>query len=140
MMVIAVVLLEGLRKRIEHAGGGAILRNFRLYFSLGGVAIVVLATAVNFTVGALAFVGYGLLARMAFPLYDAWVPQQVDKSVRATVMSMWGQLNALGQIIGGPAIGLLATVTSLRVGYASIALLLIPVPIIVTMVLRDRGQ
>ncbi len=136
MMLVAVVLLEGLRKRIENAGSSAILRNFRLYFSLGGIAIVVLATAVNFTIGAVAFMTYGLLARMAFPLYDAWVPQQVESSVRATVMSMWGQLNALGQMIGGPAIGLLATATSLRLGYGSIALLLIPVPIIVTVILQ----
>ena len=136
--LIAIFLLEGLRRRFVDGGANRILRNFRLFFSLSGVAIVVYAASLNFTMAVAAYASYGLLVRMAFPLYDAWVPQQIDKEVRATVMSMWKQLNALGQMIGGPAIGLLATVTTLRIGYGAIAIFLIPVPFLVTAILRRK--
>jgi MFS transporter, DHA3 family, tetracycline resistance protein len=50
------------------------------------------------------------------PLYEAWVNQRLDSSVRATVLSMSGQVDAIGQVAGGPFVGL--------VGNASIRLAL----------------
>ncbi|MEM7113587.1 MAG: MFS transporter [Chloroflexota bacterium] len=136
--LLGIALLELLRRRIEGDGPATILRNFRLFYTLSGLAIVVYAYSVNFTMAVVMYIVYGQLVRLAFPLYDAWIPQQIDKQVRATVMSMWNQLNSLGQIIGGPAIGLLATATTLRFGYAMIAVFLIPVPFLVTAILRQN--
>lgn len=137
--LLGIILLEFLRRRIETENSNAILRNFRLFYTLRGFAIIVYAYSVNFTMAVVVLIVYGQLVRLAFPLYDAWIPQQIDREVRATVMSMWKQLNSLGQIIGGPAIGLLATWTTLRFGYAMIAVFVIPVPFLVITILR-RNQ
>jgi DHA3 family tetracycline resistance protein-like MFS transporter len=61
-----------------------------------------------------------------WPVYTAWLNHHVDSGVRATVFSMSGQANALGQVAGGPAIGLLATVRSLRAAMLASGTLLLP--------------
>jgi DHA3 family tetracycline resistance protein-like MFS transporter len=46
--------------------------------------------------------------------------------VRATVFSMRGQADALGQMIGGPIVGLVATVFSLRAVMVLAGLMIAP--------------
>ncbi len=60
------------------------------------------------------------------PLYTAWVNQRLETRVRATVNSMAGQVDALGQILGGPALGLLAENVSVAAAILAAALLLTP--------------
>ena len=60
------------------------------------------------------------------PIYGAWLNQNINSEVRATVLSMSGQSNALGQTIGGPAIGAIGTVFSVRAALVVSALLLSP--------------
>ncbi len=59
------------------------------------------------------------------PLYSAWANRNIDSSVRATVLSMASQLNALGQIGGGPVIGFVGN-RSLRAALTIAALLISP--------------
>jgi hypothetical protein len=63
---------------------------------------------------------------MGGPLYDAWLVQHIDSSVRATVLSMRGQTDAIGQIVGGPGIGWIGQAVSLRAAIAAAGLLLSP--------------
>ena len=60
------------------------------------------------------------------PVMDAWTNQYVDSSVRATVFSMRGQGDALGQITFGPVMGAVATFTTIRVAFMGVAAMLIP--------------
>ena len=60
------------------------------------------------------------------PLYTTWLNRQItDSSVRATVLSLSGQANAVGQAGGGPFLGAIGNVwgirTALAVGAAAIA-------------------
>ena len=61
----------------------------------------------------------------------------VDSSVRATTLSMVSQADAVGQVVGGPAIGGLATAVSLRAGLAVGALMLVPAALL-TRTARSR--
>jgi DHA3 family tetracycline resistance protein-like MFS transporter len=60
------------------------------------------------------------------PLYTAWVNQRLESRVRATVNSMAGQVDALGQILGGPMLGLVAERLSVAAAILAAALLLTP--------------
>jgi DHA3 family tetracycline resistance protein-like MFS transporter len=60
------------------------------------------------------------------PIYDAWMNQNVESKVRATVFSMCSQANSVGQIVGGPVLGLIATTISLRISIVLTGLVLIP--------------
>ena len=56
-------------------------------------------------------------AAMAFsgPIEAAWLARNLDSATRATVLSMNSQANAIGQVVGGPPLGALATRTSIPV-------------------------
>ena len=60
------------------------------------------------------------------PLTNAWVNQRLDPDVRATVLSMTGQVDAFGQIAGGPLLGLVASLLSVQAALAASGLLLTP--------------
>ena len=64
---------------------------------------------------------------LTHPIRSAWINRQIKAGEqRATVLSMWGQTDALGQIISGPLMGLIATLSSIRVALAGVLLLWTP--------------
>ncbi len=60
------------------------------------------------------------------PIYDAWVNQSLESGVRATVLSMSSQMDAIGQIAGGPGVGLVGSLASVRVALLASAAILSP--------------
>ena len=61
------------------------------------------------------------------PLYTTWVNQRLDSSVRATVISMSSQVDAVGQIGGGPIIGMIGNLFSVPAAITFSGLLLSPI-------------
>ena len=96
--------------------------------SLGLVACLVLFASAQSLL--LAVVGYwliGIFRSLQYPLYMAWVNHRLEPQVRATVISMSSQVDAFGQIAGGPVVGAIAQAVSIPVGLYSSAALLSPV-------------
>lgn len=84
-----------------------------------------------------------MLRSIRAPLHTTWVNLNVDDpQVRATLLSVNSQTDAIGQIAGGPVIGLVGNV-SIRAALAASALLLTPVIALYTRALRGehgRGE
>ncbi len=74
------------------------------------------------------------------PLYTAWVNHRLDSSVRATVLSMSSQVDALGQIGGGPLVGAVALRAGIPAGLLTSAGLLAPVLLLFAWQLRESGD
>ncbi len=68
----------------------------------------------------------GALQALVRPLFNAWLTEVIPSNVRATVLSMHGQSNAVGQIVGGPGVGLLGRAFSTRVALLATGLMLVP--------------
>ena len=78
---------------------------------------------------AVAVVAYVVLspARGSFdPIFSAWVNRGIAPKVRATVLSTVGQMDAFGQVAGGPPVGVLANRYGLRAAMVAVAVLLTP--------------
>ena len=60
------------------------------------------------------------------PLYLAWVNQNVESRVRATVISMSSQFEAFGKTAGGPLIGVVASLVTLRSALAVSGIAILP--------------
>lgn len=73
---------------------------------------------------------------VAEPVQAAWLNRSIDSRSRATTLSLVGQANALGEVLGGPPLGALAGRTTLRVGLLASAALLVPAVLILS---RLRG-
>ena len=63
---------------------------------------------------------------LAEPVQAAWLNRGLDSRSRATTLSLIGQMDALGQVAGGPPLGALATRASIPVGLVASALVLVP--------------
>lgn len=67
-------------------------------------------------------------AAMAFsgPIESTWLNRNLDSRTRATVLSMNGQANAVGQVVGGPPLGALATSATIPVALLVSAAIQLP--------------
>jgi predicted MFS family arabinose efflux permease len=80
----------------------------------------------------------GAAAVVAAPVLAVWLNRQLPSKIRATALSIDSQANAVGQVVGGPPLGGLATVTSPRTALVTAGLIITPV--IVIFALLDRGS
>lgn len=67
------------------------------------------------------------LRNVNYPLMSIITNERLESKGRATTLSMFGQLDAFGQIAGGPIVGLFALYTSISGGISVSALLTFPV-------------
>ena len=68
----------------------------------------------------------GLMRNLKEPVLTAWMNEHIEERMRASVLSTNGQLDSLGQIIGGPLVGLVAQQFSITWGLICTALFLLP--------------
>jgi DHA3 family tetracycline resistance protein-like MFS transporter len=97
------------------------------------------ALAGNFAVAVGVLALKAVLGSLGAPLYGTWLVQQTNPQTRATVLSIGSQANALGQVAGGPVVGLIGTAFSLRAALAVAGLLLAPVVGLYARTLRHAG-
>ncbi|HVN14516.1 MAG TPA: MFS transporter [Anaerolineales bacterium] len=74
------------------------------------------------------------------PLQTAWINQKLDSSVRATIHSMFGQVDAIGQVAGGPVVGLIARFFSVAAAILTSGLLLTPALFLVSRANSQSAQ
>ena len=100
-------------------------------FALGGTFAVVIA----------AFVVALLVRNLLEPLYDTWLNKQItDSSVRATVLSISGQANAIGQATGGPVLGAIGNGFGIPAALTAGALFVLPALGLYARALRYGGR
>ena len=124
--MLKIVFAEILRRRIDTSSHQVVTRSLLTIDTLLVVAMAGFALAGNFAVAAIAFVGASALRGINAPLTSAWINQSIDPRVRATVISMSGQADALGQIAGGPGIGAIGSIFSLRASLTAATIALLP--------------
>ena len=96
--------------------------------SLVGAALFVLALAIANTL-LLSLLCYWAAqgCRSAYgPLMTAWLNRLLPETGKATLFSMYGQADAIGQTVGGPIVGVVAKQASIAIGMAMSASLLLP--------------
>lgn len=138
-MLLSTAAMQFAAKHLEK---GSKLRNAGILLSTNIVYILcmaVFALTKNFALMLAAYLAISMAKTINEPILNAWLNSHIDDSARATVLSTNGQLNSLGQIIGGPIIGIIAVRTSVSTGIACTALLVSPVILLyVIILLRDR--
>ncbi len=110
-------------KRINMDSIQEITQTLLISSSIVVVCISVFAFANGFWLAMLAFVLARACREVQAPLSTAWLNQRLEPSIRATVLSLNGQADAIGQIAGGPMVGFLGN-KSLRLALFSGALIL----------------
>lgn len=90
------------------------------------IAMLLFAFTGNFLIAVLLYWAIASLRNVNYPLMSVMTNERLQSQGRATALSMFGQLDALGQVAGGPLVGIIALYTSINGGIASSAILIIP--------------
>jgi MFS transporter, DHA3 family, tetracycline resistance protein len=101
-----------------------------------GAAVVVMATAHAFAVVVAAYVAVSVLRPVLDPLLSGWMVTRIGPSVRATALSAKDMFDSAGQIAGGPVIGVIGALTSIRIALLAGAAALAPAAVCVTAASR----
>jgi len=126
-MVFGFFAVTAVLRRVERGGTREVARSLVALLALVLVAQLVFAFAGAFGVAIGAIVVVSLARSLIGPLYTIWLNQQItDSSVRATVLSISGQADAIGQAAGGPALGAIGNARGIRTALAVGALVLLP--------------
>ncbi|HEY3181949.1 MAG TPA: MFS transporter [Gaiellaceae bacterium] len=141
VLVVGLVASTVLVRRFDEASAP---RLARALFWLTAVLIAtefVFALAGSIALALLALVTVGLARSLISPLYMAWLNRQIhDSSVRATVISISGQADAIGEAGGGPFLGLVGNAWGIRAALATGAALLVGALGLWGKVVRDGGE
>lgn len=94
--------------------------------SLLVIAMLFFACSGSFLLAVLLYWGIASLRTVNHPLISLMTNKQLKSQGRATALSIYGQLDAFGQVAGGPLVGIIALYTSIQGGLAATAVLIIP--------------
>jgi MFS transporter, DHA3 family, tetracycline resistance protein len=126
-MLLNIAAIGGLIKRVESGGRQSIARYLFGFTALQLVAMLIFAMTASTWLAIAGLLGVFFARNMSMPLYTTWLNEQItDSSVRATVLSLTGQADAIGQAGGGPVLGAIGNVWGIRAALATGALAIAP--------------
>jgi DHA3 family tetracycline resistance protein-like MFS transporter len=124
--VLTILAVRIVEKRVDSSNPLAIGRAVMLVTAVISMALFgfALAPLLGLSIGL--YLVINVFRNIHIPLQTAWVNQKLDSQVRATVHSMFGQVDAIGQMVGGPIVALIASVGSAIASLVMSGLLLTP--------------
>ncbi|MBM3141134.1 MAG: MFS transporter [Chloroflexi bacterium] len=139
--VRGAIAATALAPRLTRLGDTAHLARSLLVITVMLMAAVELfALSGSFWIALFAFWATDWVRGAEQPLRMAWINRGLDPRSRATVLSLFGQADALGQLGGGPALGVVATIRSVRAALVSAAIVLAPTLPLYEVLARREGR
>ena len=140
-LLLGFVAIGRLIKRVERGGRETVTRFLFAFTAMELVTMLVFALTGSTWVAIAALLGVFFARDLAGPLYTTWLNEQItDSSVRATVLSISGQANAIGQAAGGPVLGAIGNVWGIRAALAGGAIVIAPALGLYARAMRHGGK
>jgi len=124
--ILTIIAVRFVEKRVDTSSPIAIGRAMLLVTGLISLSLIGFALSPLLLLSLGLYLSIDVLRDIAGPLQTAWVNQKLDSNVRATVHSMFGQVDAIGQVVGGPIVAVIAAVSSAIASLVTSGLLLTP--------------
>lgn len=137
--LLATVGASDLLARRLPAGGRGSMRLLAALDCILLAGALVFALAGDFYVAVLGYLIATVARALDRPVFDAWLNSNIPSQQRATVLSIVQQSDAVGQWTGGPAIGAVGSLFSLRAALGAGALAMAPV-VALYLRLLARGE
>jgi MFS transporter, DHA3 family, tetracycline resistance protein len=110
--LLAIAATEFVKRRVETSSPRGPAKALAVIFIMLIASVTVFGLAPGFALALGAFWVAGTLRSVEVPIFTIWVNRGLEPASRATVNSMWGQADAMGQVAGGPVLGVIAAVRS----------------------------
>ena len=124
--ILTILAVRFVEKRVDSTSSLAIGRALLIVTGAISIALVGFAFSPLLGLSLGLYLVVSVLRNVHIPLQTGWVNQKLDPQVRATVHSMFGQVDAIGQVMGGPIVAGIASLTSAVVSLVTSGLLLTP--------------
>ena len=124
--LLIAAAIEALRQRVDLQNPARLGRALLLVYAGMTGATIAFALARSLPLALLFFWTMDLGRGLTEPMISALINRFIDSQYRATVLSMTTQTNALGQIAGGPLVGWIGNLRSVRAALILAALFLLP--------------
>jgi DHA3 family tetracycline resistance protein-like MFS transporter len=124
--VLTILAVRFVEKRVDSTSPLAIGRAVLLVTGAISVALIGFALSPWLGLSLVLYLAVNVLRNVHEPLQTGWVNQKLDPQVRATVHSMFGQVDAIGQVMGGPLVAGIASITSAVASLVTSGMLLTP--------------
>lgn len=125
--LISIFLLDYVDKKLEKKNTDKKIILLFVFNLVTSLSICAFAFSINFICGITFYWISIIFTKLNAPLYNAIIVRNSPESYQATIISTYGQINSLGQIIGGPFIGYIATKFSVGYGLAVTSFMLLVV-------------
>jgi DHA3 family tetracycline resistance protein-like MFS transporter len=139
-MVLSIGAAEFMRRRLQVEKQQAAVRTLLVVNGIVVMALVLFGLSRTFALATASIWTIQVLRSSGGALYGAWLNKGLKSEVRATVLSMNGQVDAVGQIIGGPIVGFIALRFGLRAAMIAVALMLSPALVLYARVQQLLGR
>lgn len=124
--VLTILAVRFVEKRVDSTSPLAIGSALFLVTGTITVALIGFALSPVLALSLILYLAVSVLRNVHIPLQTGWINQKLDSQVRATVHSMFGQVDAIGQMMGGPLVAGIAAVGSATASLVTSGLLLTP--------------
>ena len=135
-MFLVIGATEIIRRRVRIEEQISAVRALILINTVVVLGLVAFGVVQSFALAVAAIWSVFVFRRTGAPLYSAWLNKNLESGVRATVISTRGQLDALGQLVGGPIIGFVALQFGLRAAMVGVALMLAPAVVLYFLAMK----
>ncbi|MBI2465154.1 MFS transporter [Candidatus Shapirobacteria bacterium] len=135
---LAIVAVRLAEKKTDTNNHKSTVTTLLIVNGILAIVVMIFGLSGNFVMAAVAYWMVSMFREARGPIYDAWTNQNLEPKVRATVFSMCSQANAVGQIVGGPLLGFIATAVSLRFSFVLAGMFLIPSLLLYTNSIKNH--
>jgi len=124
--LLTILAMRFVEKRVDTGSPLAIGRSMLAVTGLISTALIGFAVSPWLALTLGLYLVIDVLRSVAGPLQSAWVNQKLPSSVRATIHSMFSQVDAVGQVAGGPVVAVIARFASVIAALSTSGLFLTP--------------
>ena len=138
-LILGIAVSEGLRRFNPEQGKSAIWV-LCILTAILGIGVVLFAQTTHLVAALACFWTVSAMRVCLGPLTSAWLNRHVPSKVRATVLSLNGQADALGQMAGGPALGAVGRQVSVRAALTAAGAFLLPALVVYARMPSGEGE
>jgi DHA3 family tetracycline resistance protein-like MFS transporter len=138
--LISILFIQRLQQRLDVNQHHGVARTLLIFNTLLMLCVILFGLAGNFMLAFAFYTASVVLRSLKDPLSKAWLNQNLESSSRATVFSMNNQMDAVGQLAGGPVLGWVARAFSISIAFFIAGLFLLPASLIYLRTLRWKPK
>jgi len=140
-LLLSIFVARPLNRRLGDAAQRVVTKTLFVLNLALICSVVVFGLAQLFWIAVVAMLFTNVVRGLALPLFYSWLNQSITESqVRATVISITNQADAVGQWTGGPVIGVIGNAFGMRAALVTGGFLLTPALALYSRIVRRKVQ